>query len=520
MRIDHLAGNQSLRMTLIGSLALASCGQPEHFRDRGPSNPTKSSAPSAESIEVSTNASSSDFAIRGGNIWNPAPQFNSHVIISTNQSGTVGLCTGIVLDPNWVLTAASCLHRDVAHRVNNSNVLLKNAGAPLSAGEVFVYYGKNSFAPGLVFESWRGANLIVIPPTFKLGYDVRSRTDIRINQLNDDIALVRVTGNLDTMTPATLSSAQSTQPNFLNLFGRTPTGEVAGFGTPNVRDARALKLKSASVASVRVGPNVLNSNFSPVIVTNGASGEEGDQGGPLYFPAAAAGGRYVVAGIRSLDRVSPETFEPVGDHLSWISQYVQNLRTENTVAFDRIYPRNVAPMYRLYDHSAGSHFLTPSSAEYNRLLKDLPGQYRGEGIGFLAFNESMTPNATRPLAPSELRSPLIHLYNSSHRRHYYTTSNGEADALTASPVWRRGGAGVVPNGELFLPNIFVVTCDNDPGPRCSPAKPAGTVEIFKLYHRVLGFHFFTSSEGEKDAILRSGPGVWEQHKSLGYGPEL
>jgi hypothetical protein len=349
---------------------------------------------------------------------------------------------------------------------------------------------------------------------------VRSKNDIRVNQLNDDIALVRVTGDLVGMTPATLSSAQSAQPNFLNLFGSAPAGQVAGFGTPGATAARVLKFKSESIGSVIVGPNATsNRNFSPVIIPTGISGEEGDQGGPLYFPPAAAGGRYVVAGIRSLDGIRPGIFEPVGDHLSWISQNVPALRTENTVAFNQRYPEGVAPMYRLYEHSAGSHFLTPSSVEYNRVLKDFPGQYRGEGIGFFAFNRSSTPNATQPLAPSELRSPLIHLYNSTHRRHYYTTSNAEADSLTASPVWRRGGVGIDPNNEFFIPNIFLVTCDNEPV-NCSAVKPAGTREIFKLYHRPAGFHFFTDSEGEKNAILRSGPGVWEQHKSLGYGPAM
>lgn len=49
------------------------------------------------------------------------------------------------------------------------------------------------------------------------------------------------------------------------------------------------------------------------------------------------------------------------------------------------------------------------------------------------------------------------------------------------------------------------------------APTVGATEVFRLYNRISGVHMFTEVAAMRDAILSRFPGIWEQHASLGYG---
>lgn len=49
------------------------------------------------------------------------------------------------------------------------------------------------------------------------------------------------------------------------------------------------------------------------------------------------------------------------------------------------------------------------------------------------------------------------------------------------------------------------------------APTVGATEVFRLYNRISGVHLFTEVAAMRDAVLANFPGVWEQHGSLGFG---
>ncbi|MCB2188333.1 MAG: hypothetical protein KQJ78_18085 [Deltaproteobacteria bacterium] len=143
-------------------------------------------------------------------------------------------------------------------------------------------------------------------------------------------------------------------------------------------------------------------------------------------------------------------------------------------------------MYRAYNLALMYHFFTTRAAEFANAVA---AGYQDESTGverrlFQVSDQALYGN-----------NPLHRLYNPNAGRHYYTFSNAERDSLMALG-W---------NFERDEGCVFTT----------SDVAPPETIEIYHLYHAVIGTHLYTSNAAEVAAVLASIPD-WQQHRSLGF----
>ena len=134
---------------------------------------------------------------------------------------------------------------------------------------------------------------------------------------------------------------------------------------------------------------------------------------------------------------------------------------------------NVA-VYRFFDKTNGTQFLTASAAERDAIIKTRPDLVaEGTGIGAVA-GSSGDPGTV----------PVYRFFDTHAGTHFFTSSSSERDGLIAHrPDLTFEGTGFYEH---------------------QTAKP-GDSAVFRFFDSINGTHFYTSSESEHTAILASRP---------------
>ncbi len=129
---------------------------------------------------------------------------------------------------------------------------------------------------------------------------------------------------------------------------------------------------------------------------------------------------------------------------------------------------NSLPVYRFYKAN-GDHFFTISEDEKNTLVNNSQSGYSLEGVAFYAFASQIDGTI-----------PVYRFYSTTKGDHFFTASEAEKDTLTNNAQWGYSYEGIA----------FYVY----------PSQASETSPIYRLYNSSTGFHFYTASEAEKDAI--------------------
>ncbi len=145
-------------------------------------------------------------------------------------------------------------------------------------------------------------------------------------------------------------------------------------------------------------------------------------------------------------------------------------------------------VYRLYNKKTSEHLWTTSPSEYEQLPVITKGDWRQEGVAWMA--------------PDGVGTPVYRLYNRKMGDHYYSMSQGEINALTTKHGW---------------------SLDNNGRPAFWSAARAdeGVSPLFCVYNSRLkkGQHHFTASVAERDFLVANAGWRYEKEAFYGYLPQ-
>jgi hypothetical protein len=138
------------------------------------------------------------------------------------------------------------------------------------------------------------------------------------------------------------------------------------------------------------------------------------------------------------------------------------------------------PVYRFWSPLSGDHFYTSSETERQKLNDMGPQKWSPEGIAWFAVSNDDDPNAV----------PVYRFWSAAQSSHFYTISESEKTKLltTLSDTWAYEGI------------CFYVYAE--------ARRPADTTPVYRLWSDILGKHFYTVSETERNKLTSMSPLVW------------
>jgi V8-like Glu-specific endopeptidase len=260
------------------TVTLVSCG------GGGSSGPPTAPAPipavnACDAVGALGQATGSRISILNGAKCNPGNAPVVKLNLRSPAGDPMGSCTGTIVAPRAVLTAAHCVDND-------------NNGQPV--GTVRVWLGSG---PEIVADSF----------TFYPGFV--------FNQSGFDVGVVLMAQDLPRTPVPLLTSRQA-------AIGETAI--IAGYGRDNDQSTTTLNAGSTTIS------NVTASQLQTLYAPPASSVCSGDSGGPIFL---AQGGRWTIAGI-----TSATTQAACNDGIN----YYQSVRQSNVLAFIKQHIPNVS----------------------------------------------------------------------------------------------------------------------------------------------------------------------------------
>ena len=146
------------------------------------------------------------------------------------------------------------------------------------------------------------------------------------------------------------------------------------------------------------------------------------------------------------------------------------------------------PVYRFWSPVYTRHFYTISAAERDKLINNYPHFWTYEGVAYQGFADSSQPGT----------APIYRFWSDILHAHFYTISAAERDKLINNypTVWTYEGTAfyAYPAG----------------------AQVPGTSPVYRFWSNILGCHFYTISEAEKNKLVNDPAHVWIYEKVAWY----
>lgn len=129
----------------------------------------------------------------------------------------------------------------------------------------------------------------------------------------------------------------------------------------------------------------------------------------------------------------------------------------------------LAPVYRFFKPSNGTHFYTAGEAEKDNVINTMGSVYRFEGVAY-----------TLEVDNPQMNAPLYRFFNKANGSHFYTAGEAEKNNVIAN-----------------LSNVFTYE-----GPAYNVSlNPTGNTPVYRFYNKANGSHFYTVSEAEKNEVI-------------------
>lgn len=145
------------------------------------------------------------------------------------------------------------------------------------------------------------------------------------------------------------------------------------------------------------------------------------------------------------------------------------------------------PVFRFWSPVLGSHFYTINESERDGLIADYPEVWTYEGTAYQALAGAGSTNAR----------PVHRFWSEALSTHFFTIDEIETQWLIDNypDVWADEGV------------AFYAFAAGE--------QPTGTLPVHRFWSPVLGNHFFTINEDEKQALIDSYPYVWT-YEGIGW----
>jgi hypothetical protein len=171
-------------------------------------------------------------------------------------------------------------------------------------------------------------------------------------------------------------------------------------------------------------------------------------------------------------------------HLNlWLANQLPPLdRQDVELRIDRVmylpYEPNV--VYRFWSPVNARHFYTISESEKDMVIATWPDVWTYEGPVYLTPAQGSHPGL----------APVHRFWSDVLVAHFYTIDEAEKDYVIATypDVW------------LYEGPAFLAWPDG--------RQPPGTTPVYRFWSDVLGTHFYTANEAEKDYVIATYPDVW------------
>ena len=148
---------------------------------------------------------------------------------------------------------------------------------------------------------------------------------------------------------------------------------------------------------------------------------------------------------------------------------------------------NEAGVYRFFDTTKGTQFITSDVAERNSIINTRPDlSYEGLGMGAVQSSNG-DPNAL----------PVYRFFNSAFGTHFFTTSASEAASVSATR----------PDLKQESSTIFEHS-----------TQQAGDVAVYRFFDSNNGTHFYTNSESEHAGLIQTRPDMVSEGIAF-YAPQ-